>query len=107
MSHIIINLLSNALKYSEEGKEVIMEIQQVNEAVLIKIKDRGIGIPEKEQKSLFERFFRAENVTNINGTGLGLHIVKHYTELMGGTVSFLSKKGKGSTFTVKLPQKII
>ncbi|WP_339628583.1 PAS domain S-box protein [uncultured Maribacter sp.] len=105
LSHILINLLSNALKYSEEGKEVIMEIQQANEAVVIKITDNGIGIPEKEQKSLFERFFRAENVTNISGTGLGLHIVKHYTELMDGTVGFKSKTGKGSTFTVQLPSK--
>ena len=105
LSHILTNLLSNALKYSEEGKEVIMEIEQANEAVFIRIEDNGMGIPEKEQKSLFERFFRAENATNISGTGLGLHIVKHYTELMGGTVSFISKTGKGSTFTVQLPSK--
>ena len=65
--------------------------------------DKGIGIPEQEQQHLFERFFRAENVTNIQGTGLGLHIVKQYVEMMQGHVSFSSKRGKGSTFIVQLP----
>ena len=106
LNHILINLLSNALKYSEENKEVVIEIIQANEAVLFKIIDNGIGIPEKEQKNLFDRFFRAENATNISGTGLGLHIVKHYAELMRGTVKFKSKTGNGSTFTVQLPQKL-
>ncbi|SEL27131.1 PAS domain S-box-containing protein [Maribacter orientalis] len=106
LSHILINLLSNALKYSEEGNDVVMEIQQADEAVLFKIIDNGIGIPEKDQKNLFDRFFRAENATNISGTGLGLHIVKHYAELMRGTVKFKSKTGNGSTFTVQLPQKL-
>lgn len=105
LSHILINLLSNALKYSGESQEVILEIRQEFKSVFFNIIDNGIGIPEKEQGHLFERFFRAENATNIQGTGLGLHIVKQYTELMVGTVSFTSKPGKGSTFTVKLPLK--
>lgn len=106
LNHILINLLSNAVKYSEEGKVVILEVQQTKETVLFNITDKGIGIPEQEQKNLFERFFRAENVTNIQGTGLGLHIVKQYAELMEGTVSFTSKTDKGSTFTVQLPQNL-
>lgn len=103
LGHILTNLLSNALKYSEEGKEVVLEIQQTEKALTFNITDNGIGIPDREQKNLFERFFRAENATNIEGTGLGLHIVKQYVELMEGSVSFTSKVGKGSTFTVQLP----
>lgn len=103
LSHILINLMSNALKYSDEGKEVVLELRKTGMMLLFSITDTGIGIPEHEQKNLFQRFFRAENVTNIQGTGLGLHIVKQYTDLMEGSVSFLSKVGKGSTFTVQLP----
>ena len=103
ISHILMNLLSNALKYSEENKEVVMELRQSGDKVFFDVRDNGISIPEKEQEHLFERFFRAEKATNIQGTGLGLHIVKQYTELMDGTVSFTSKTGRGSTFTVQLP----
>lgn len=103
LAHILTNLLSNALKYSDEGQEVILEIKQTNETIIFKICDKGLGIPEPEKKNLFERFFRAENVATIQGTGLGLHIVKQYTQLMEGSVSFISKIGKGSTFTIELP----
>jgi len=103
VNHILINLLSNALKYSNEGQKVVLEVAQDGERLIFNIKDKGVGIPKHEQQHLFERFFRAENVTNIQGTGLGLHIVKQYAELMKGTVNFTSKTGEGSTFTVKLP----
>lgn len=106
LSHILINLLSNALKYSGDGEEIGLELAQSNEHILFRITDSGIGIPAQEQEHLFERFFRAENATNIQGTGLGLHIVKQYTELMKGTVNFISNTGKGSTFTVQLPQNL-
>ncbi|TDS16835.1 PAS domain S-box-containing protein [Maribacter caenipelagi] len=102
LSHILINLLSNSLKYSDEGKAVTLEIKRNNTLIEFNIIDNGIGIEVKEQKRLFERFFRAENATHIQGTGLGLHIVKQYAELMGGTVSFKSEFGIGSTFTVQL-----
>ncbi|WP_289644990.1 ATP-binding protein [Maribacter aestuarii] len=107
LSHILVNLLSNALKYSDENQEIVMEIQEEDSGISFSITDYGIGIPEEEQERLFERFFRAKNATNIQGTGLGLHIVKQYTELMGGSIHFKSKPGKGSTFTVKLPHKPI
>ena len=106
LSHILINLLSNALKYSDENQEIIMEIRKEEKAIVFSITDSGIGIPEEEQEHLFERFFRAKNATNIQGTGLGLHIVKQYSELMEGTISFRSKPGEGSTFTVKLPHNL-
>jgi signal transduction histidine kinase len=65
--------------------------------------DEGIGIPDSEVKYLFDRFFRASNATNIQGTGLGLHIVKRYVDLLKGTVSFSSEEGKGSIFTIEIP----
>ena len=65
--------------------------------------DQGIGIPKADQAQMFTRFFRASNVKNIHGTGLGLTIVKRYLDLMGGTIDFESEYGKGSTFYFKLP----
>ncbi|SHJ34917.1 PAS domain-containing sensor histidine kinase [Pseudozobellia thermophila] len=103
LGHILVNLLSNALKYSDEGEEIVLELQRIGQELRFNVVDKGIGIPGQEQQHLFERFFRAGNVTNIQGTGLGLHIVKQYTCLMGGKVSFTSQLGKGSTFTVELP----
>jgi signal transduction histidine kinase len=103
---ICLNLISNAIKYSPEGKEIDICICNQEEGFLFKVVDSGIGIPEDEQKSLFERFFRANNATNIQGTGLGLSIVKSYTTIMGGEISFESKLGQGTTFFVKLPLKI-
>ncbi len=103
LSHILINLISNALKYSNDGQEVVLQLKQEGKMVVFNITDKGIGIPEQEQENLFDRFFRATNATNIEGTGLGLNIVKQYAELMQGSVSFESKKGKGSTFMVQLP----
>ncbi|HUH47754.1 MAG TPA: HAMP domain-containing sensor histidine kinase, partial [Arenibacter sp.] len=105
LGHILINLLSNALKYSKEGQEISMKISRTSNEVLITVTDKGMGIPQEEQKKLFERFFRAANVANIQGTGLGLHIVKQYTELLGGAISFTSKMGIGTSFTIKLPLK--
>ena len=65
--------------------------------------DEGIGIPELEQKHLFDRFFRASNAGSIQGTGLGLHIVKRYVDLIHGNITFTSREFKGSAFYVKLP----
>ena len=71
----------------------------------IKIVDQGIGIPIEDQKHLFTRFFRAHNADNIQGTGLGLNIVKRYVDLMEGLIEFKSGLGEGSTFIVSIPLK--
>jgi PAS domain S-box-containing protein len=102
---IFINLISNASKYSDDAAEINCAIKLEKNELHISITDAGIGIPEEEQKHLFDRFFRASNATNIKGTGLGLHIVKRYAELMNGTVSFESIFGKGSTFTLNFDRQ--
>jgi PAS domain S-box-containing protein len=104
--NICFNLISNAIKYSSEGKEIVLSTTARDQNVLIEVTDQGIGIPEDEQQHVFERFFRANNATNIQGTGLGLNIVKKYAELMGGSVAFRSVYRQGSTFSVTLPSVI-
>ncbi len=103
LGHMFNNLLSNAIKYSDEHQEIRCSVTEHRGRAKIKVIDRGIGIPEEEQKNLFERFFRATNAANVQGTGLGLHIVKQYIDLIGGTIDFESKVGKGSTFTLDIP----
>lgn len=104
LRHILTNLLSNATKYSPENTDISIVLVNKSETVSITLTDHGIGIPEEEQENLFQRFFRAENAANIEGTGIGLNIVKRYVELMQGTVTFKSKLNQGSTFTVELPK---
>ena len=100
LRNIIFNLLSNAIKFTAEDGiiEVSSSVEEGN--LTISIKDNGIGISEEDQEHLFERFFRASNATNIQGTGLGLHIVSKYVELMNGTISFASELEKGTSFTI-------
>jgi PAS domain S-box-containing protein len=106
LKNILFNLMTNAIKYSDTG---IIECltQRTNDHLSISIIDTGIGIPDQDQKHLFERFFRAHNASNIQGTGLGLYIVNGYVRLLRGDISFRSEEGKGSTFTVMLPIKFI
>lgn len=100
LKNSIINLISNAIKYSGENT-FIEYITELNDSGLtMTVKDNGIGIPKEEQKNLFEPFFRAHNTGNIPGTGLGLNIVKRYVELMGGTVVCKSAQDKGTTITL-------
>ena len=100
---ILQNLISNAVKYSPEGGEVDITISADNEIMEINVSDRGIGIPERELDKLFQPFYRAENIGSIKGTGLGLTIVKNAVELHNGTISVISKEGKGTQFQVKIP----
>lgn len=103
LKNIIFNLLSNAIKYSEDGQRIVCRTEVAGNTLKIAIIDQGIGIPEEEQQHLFTRFFRAHNVENIQGTGLGLNIVKRYIDLMKGTIRFESRLGEGSSFYVSLP----
>jgi len=104
LRNILFNLLTNASKYSDEGKEIHLTCQKQHSTLVLEIKDQGIGIPKSEEKHLFERFFRASNVTNIQGTGLGLNIVKRYIDLLNGEIDYTTEEGKGSTFTIILPE---
>lgn len=103
LKNVMFNLISNAIKYSPENSEILIDVNQASKNLTINIKDQGIGIPEKEQSHLFERFFRAKNAFNIQGTGLGLHIVEKYITIMGGTIELESKEGKGTTVTINIP----
>lgn len=103
LKNVLINLLSNAIKYSPKGTDVDFTTEITRENLRISIKDRGIGIPEEDKPHLFSRFFRAGNAGNIQGTGLGLNIVKKYIDLMKGTIDYTSEAGKGTEFTVVLP----
>ena len=100
----VINLVSNAIKYSGENTFIEFNTELNDTEVCITVKDNGIGIPEEEQKYLFEAFFRANNTGNIPGTGLGLNIVKRYAELMGGEVNYKSSQDLGTTITLFFKQ---
>lgn len=101
VKNILINLISNAIKYSPEDSNITVLSKVDQTATRITVRDQGIGIPEPEQKHLFDRFFRATNATNIQGTGLGLYIVQRYAEVTGGKVGFQSAMEKGSEFWVE------
>lgn len=99
------NLVHNAIKYSPEHTEISIEISQDTNTTTFSVIDNGIGIPEKDQKQIFNRYFRSENVLLIQGTGIGLNIVKSHLNNLGGEINFVSNENKGSTFTIKLPNK--
>ncbi|HET8887189.1 MAG TPA: PAS domain-containing sensor histidine kinase [Salinimicrobium sp.] len=100
---VLSNLLSNAIKYSPENSLIKFEINQEGKNLIFEITDEGIGIPEKDQKHIFERYFRAENALLNQGTGIGLNIAKVHLENLGGNMSFSSVENKGSKFRVELP----
>lgn len=103
LRNILFNLVSNASKYSNAGTTITVHVTYQPSTLQIAVIDQGIGIPETEVKHLFDRFFRASNAINIQGSGLGLNIVKKYLDLLEGAIDFSSVEGKGSTFTITIP----
>jgi len=103
LSHALGNLLGNALKYSPPSTEVRFELEAAPRSLTLLVADQGIGIPEADQARVFESFHRGRNVGTVEGTGLGLTIVKQCIEIHGGTVDFESDPARGSTFIVCLP----
>jgi signal transduction histidine kinase len=104
LKNILINLVSNAMKFSPEGAAIWLRVSQPAAGGLtLAVKDQGIGISQEDQQHLFSSFFRGGNALNIEGTGLGLHIVKRYVDLLGGIVRLESTLGDGTCITVELP----
>ncbi len=103
MRNILINLLTNAIKFSPAQKEVDLDIQRQENRMVMRVSDRGIGIPPADLNSIFDPFLRGNNVNSIAGTGLGLSIVKKAVDLLDGEISLESHLGQGTTITVKLP----
>lgn len=107
LKNILINLLVNASKYSAEAKEIELTTAVQNDELSITVKDEGIGIPDIDKDKLFISFFRARNTIKVQGTGLGLYIVKRYVDLLGGTIRFTSELDSGTIFTVALPLSFV
>jgi len=106
LRNCLMNLISNAIKYS--GEHTLIEFStEINEdKYVFSVKDNGIGIPEEDQSGLFQPFFRAHNIGNIPGTGLGLNIVQRYVNLMDGKIHFESQSGKGTEFTLSFHKNL-
>lgn len=100
---IYFNLISNAIKFSSKNSIIDVFTEVKNDTISIKVKDHGVGISDEDKENLFQRFFRGKNVTNIQGTGLGLTIVARYIHLLNGTISVESEINKGTTFIIALP----
>lgn len=100
--HAVGNLLSNAVKYSPDGGEVVLDLAQTD-AIYLRVRDQGIGIPPQDQEKLFDPFFRASNVGDVNGTGLGLPIARQGIELHGGTLTIPRSDATGTEFLITLP----
>ena len=103
LRNIVINLISNAIKFSNDGSRITITVSANDEETEIKVRDEGIGIGVEDQQHLFTSFFRAGNALNIQGTGLGLHIVKRYTDLLGGSLDLNSILDQGTTVTISIP----
>ncbi len=103
--NILFNLISNAIKFSESHKTIQVTGISKNNITYITIQDEGMGISEEDKEHLFSSFFRGRNVVNIQGTGLGLHIVKRYVDLLGGSITLESALGKGTKISFSIPVK--
>ncbi|WP_245542658.1 PAS domain-containing sensor histidine kinase [Segetibacter koreensis] len=104
LKNVLINLISNSIKFTNENSTITVSAYLTNDNLVIAVIDNGIGISQEDQQHLFERFFRAKNASNIQGTGLGLHIVSKYLELMNGRIELRSKLNEGTTVTIHIPQ---
>jgi PAS domain S-box-containing protein len=105
--NVLVNLLSNAVKFSDEGAPIHIQAEsRPGGGALIRVLDKGIGISAEDQQHLFSTFFRGANVINIEGTGLGLHIVRRYLDLLQGTIILESTLGQGTIVTIELPEEI-
>jgi signal transduction histidine kinase len=102
LRNVVTNLLSNAIKFSAESGIIEVNSTVLKDSLVLTVKDNGMGISHEDQQHLFERFFRGANVTNIQGTGLGLHIVAKYIEIMDGKIEFESELEKGTTFIITI-----
>ncbi len=104
IKNVLYNLISNAIKYSPNSEDVLFTTEMSDTTFIMTVVDKGLGIPLEDQPKLFNKFFRAGNVNDIEGTGLGLNIVKRYIDLAGGQVNFTSTPKVGSKFIVTIPQ---
>lgn len=107
IKNMLINLLSNAIKYSNVGSAIRCQVIKSDSETTFSVIDEGIGIPKADQKHLFTKFFRASNSTHIEGTGLGLVIVKRYVDMLDGNIDFVSTLSEGSVFSVHIPFSIL
>jgi len=105
VSEAIVNLVDNAVKYSDNNKAILIRTGMENNYAFVEVEDKGIGIPEKDQKKIFDKFFRVSsgNVHNVKGSGLGLSIVKHIIEAHKGKIELFSEVNKGSKFRLLFP----
>jgi len=103
IEQVLENLLSNAIKYSPAGSPIAVAARLHAETIVVTITDHGIGVPAEDMPNLFTRFYRCSNVGGVKGTGVGLHAVRFFMELHGGTVTMASEEGAGSTVTLTLP----
>jgi signal transduction histidine kinase len=106
MEQIVVNLVSNAVKYSPDGGKICVDIEDPGGCVILRISDQGMGMAPEQMKNLFQKFYRTPDArrSGIKGTGLGLYLIKQLIEAHGGTISVVSAPGQGTAFTVELPK---
>ena len=100
------NVIQNAVKYSGENSEIDIRVNQDKSDIIFEIEDEGIGIPKKDIDNIFTRYYRAENVLNMQGTGIGLNIVKTHLENLGGSIAIKSSENKGTLVKLRIPKKV-
>lgn len=103
LRNILANLVSNAIKYSRPGGDILVEVSTSSEEMVVRVHDQGIGVPLKDREYLYTPFYRGENVESVPGTGLGLTIVKKLVDALRGEISYTERDGGGSIFSVRIP----